>query len=741
MSIQKTLNKSLLLPIFSLVLVAVVMVGTITYHAGNNALEQRIQSLADSSAVLIEELLWQLDHETLQVLLDEYVSLGVVSAVHIDAGPYLKIEAGHVDPEESVYVHSRDLIHEESNSVRQTGVLTLQVSRENIWTKVRSGMFQTLFIASLAVMATTFIIQHLLTTRLITPVLEIANGLDKWNGNWSEFKIELQRGKRYKKHEEDELDRLVHAIHGMRDHILNADNIIESKEDRLLGAAQIAGIGYASFDFESGKIIECDENFASIFGQSVEDMLQLSIRDDILRTRLHAEDFDQGVQIRKQLLMGNATEGLFRIASDSGEYRHIRQLYDVAPGREGDSFVVRTVAQDVTELNRLQSTLVHAQKVKAIGNLTGGVAHDFNNILAVISGNLELLAETITDESARRYVDTSQHAVRLGAELTHQLLAFARKQPLRPEVLDLSRLVRESLSLLRTSVGESVDLEVVTDGGLWRTEVDKAQLEAALLNLVINARDAMPDGGKLTIDVSNTRLDRGYAELHDEVKAGQYVCIAITDSGCGMSAATINQALEPFFTTKDVGEGTGLGLPMAFGFVKQSGGHLKIYSELDRGTTVKLYLPRVNAQQEVERPEFTGLSAAQFNGLHVFLVEDSEDLRKTFTIQLEQMGSVVHSAADGNSVFKMIENIPRIDLILCDVILPYGMKGPQVVKGLQAIYPNAAIIYMSGYTENAIIHQGRLDEGVIMLQKPFSRKELITAFASASEAVGQVADS
>ncbi len=733
MSLRSTLNKSLVLPIFSLVLVAVVLVAIFTYQTGNAQLERRVHNLAESSAVLFEDLLWQTDYETIEVLLEEYVSLGAVSAAQITATqPSFDLRVGDETAAANVYVHSRALLRKESGSTREIGTLTLEMNRQIVWATMRVRIIGTLMIASLAVLATTFIIQRLLNDRLIEPVLKISNGLDSWDGDWHDFRIELGRDRKIAKQGENELDRLVRSIHGMRDQILEADSIIESKEDRLLSAARLAGIGYASYDFETGKIIECDDNFARMFGQTVDDMLQMSIRDGILDKRLHADDFDQRTQIRLRLLQGHAAEGLFRVASASGEYRHIRQLYDVAPGRQGNSFVVRTVAQDVTELNRLESSLVQAQKVKTIGNLTGGVAHDFNNILAVISGNLELLDEAVSDASARKYIATSQHAVQLGAELTHQLLAFARKQPLRPEILDLSRLVRESLSLLRTSVGESVDLEFVADGGLWRTEVDKAQLEASLLNLVINARDAMPDGGKLTIEVSNARLDRHYADLHEEVQAGQYVCIAISDSGCGMSEATISQALEPFFTTKDVGKGTGLGLPMAFGFVKQSGGHLKIYSELGRGTTVKLYLPRVNAQQEVERSELAGPSAAHFSGLRVFLVEDNEELRKTFTLQLEQMGAIVYGAPDGNEVFRMAPTIASIDLILCDVILPNGMKGPEVVAGLQAIYPDAAVIYMFGYTENAIIHQGRLEEGVIMLQKPFSRRDLVVAFASAS---------
>ncbi len=734
MGIRSTLTKSLLLPIFSLVLVAVVAVGTVTYQVGNHQLEQRVQTLSESSAVLFEDLLWQLDYDTLQVLLDEYVALGAVSAVHINTGLPAEIRAGSADLEPTAFLLSRDLLYRGDGPVRQIGRLTLEMSREGVWDLVRLSVMATLIVASLAALATTFIIQHLLYKRLIAPVLAIANGLDNWFGDWRDFRIDLGRGESRNKHKQDELDRLVQSIHGMRDQILTANRIIESKDDRLLSAARIAGIGYATFELESERIIDCDENFASMVGQTVEAMLDINIRRDIVAERVHPDDVHQAEDIRQQLKLGHAAEGVFRVATSVGVYRHIRQLYSISSQIEGQPIRVLTVAQDVTELHRLQATLIQAQKVKAIGNLTGGVAHDFNNILAVISGNLELLEDSVTDPLAHGYLLTSQHAVQLGADLTQQLLAFARKQPLRPVVLDIAKMIRDSLSLLRTSVGESIDLNFVSDGGLWRTEVDKTQLEAAILNLVINARDAMPEGGKLTIEAGNTRLDRDYAEIHEEVNPGQYVCIAITDAGCGMSAATISQALEPFFTTKDVGKGTGLGLPMAYGFVKQSGGHLKIYSELGRGTTVKLYLPRMNASEDTVRLELPGPAAAQFNGLQVFLVEDNEDLRRTFTMQLEQMGSIVHSAPDGQAVFRVAPGIPSIDLILCDVILPNGMKGPEVVAGLQALYPTAAVIYMSGYTENAIIHQGRLDEGVIMLQKPFSRRDLVAAFVSASAA-------
>ncbi len=732
MSIRSTLNRSLLLPILSLVVVAVIVVGVAAYHLGNAQLEHRVQTLSESSAVLFEDLLWQMDYDTLQVLLDEYVLLGAITSAHIDSGLTEEISAGGEVSSSDTYLVSRELLHRSGDTVRQIGRLTLEMSRDGVWDLVKSSVLTTLVVAILAALATTFIIQHLLNKGLIMPVQAIANGLDSWFGDWRDFRIDLGRGERHMRHSQDELDRLVESIHGMRDQILNANRVIESKDVRLLSAARIAGIGYATFELESENIVECDETFASLVGQTVDDMLNFNIRRDIVGKRVHPDDIPQAEVIRQQLMQGLNAEGVFKVATANGEYRYIRQMFSISsPARAGQATRVLTVAQDVTELHRLQANLVQAQKVRAIGNLTGGVAHDFNNILAVISGNLELLEDIETNPVALGYLHTSQHAVHLGAELTQQLLSFARKQPLRPVVLDIARMIRKSLPLLRTSVGESVDLDFVADGGLWRAEVDPAQLQAAILNLIVNARDAMPDGGKLTIEAGNARLDRTYADLHDEVVPGQYVCIAVSDTGVGMSEDIISQALEPFYTTKDVGRGTGLGLPMAFGFAKQSGGHLKIYSEPERGTTVKLYLPRLNGSRGDVNSARVGRSAANLEGLQVFLVEDSTELRETFTMQLKQMGAIVHGAPDGDTVFAMAPAIPRIDLILCDVILPNGMKGPEVVSGLQAFYPEAAVVYMSGYTENAIIHQGRLDEGVIMLQKPFSRHDLLAAVTSA----------
>lgn len=734
MGIRQTLNRSLVIPILSLVLVAVVSVSIVMYLTTNAQLERRVQNLAESSSVLFEDLLWQLDLETLQVLLDEYVAVGAVSGAKIVAGYDVNLESGVHEHDPPDYVYSRKLMRKDHGLVRHIGTLTLVSSREGVWQMVLIGAAGTLLIALLAVLATILIIQRLMNDRLIVPVLKVANGLDSWGGDWQEFEIDLGRKAGNDVHKEDELDRLVKSIHGMRDQILMADSIIRSKDERLLRAARIAGIGYGSYELETGRIIESDDNFAAMLGHSIEEVLGCSIRENILQKKLHVDDVEGAINIGRQLKQGGAAEGVFRVRRSKGEYRYIRQLFDVCTNKCSDVTIVRTVAQDVTEVNQLQISLLHAQKVRAIGNLTGSVAHDFNNILAVISGNLELLDRLIVNERARGYLHTSLQAVQMGAGLTQQLLAFARKQPLRPEVLDLLGLVNDSLPLLQTSVGESIELTVVSKAEAWLAQVDRTQLEAAILNLVINARDAMPDGGKLTIEVENTYLDKVRAGLHDEVTPGDYVCIAVIDDGCGMSVDTITQAMEPFFTTKGVGEGIGLGLPMAYGFARQSGGHLEVHSEQGCGTTVKLFLPRIHSTLEASPANVVSPAArAPFQGLQVFLLEDNEVLRMTFTMQLERLGCTVFSATDGQAAFALAADVSHVDLILCDVMLPNGMKGPEVVEGLQAIYRKAAVIFMSGYTERAVIGSGDLDQGVVILQKPFSMDDLVAAFAKATE--------
>lgn len=358
-----------------------------------------------------------------------------------------------------------------------------------------------------------------------------------------------------------------------------------------------------------------------------------------------------------------------------------------------------------------------------MGRMTGGVAHDFNNLLTIIIGSLGLLRRAIgRDDKARERIDMMSIAAERASRLTKQLLAFARRQPLQPEIVNLGHLMREVLPLIRRATGEAVTVECVTAGGLWNTLLDASEFQSAVLNLSINARDAMPEGGKLTIEVVNAALDDAYAARHAEVEPGQYVLFAITDTGKGMDAATMVRALDPFFTTKPSGEGTGLGLTQVYGFVKQSGGHLKIYSEVGDGTTVKLYLPR-SLGQETAQP--TRVAALAETGTEtVLLVDDDEIVQATVSSMLEDLGYTVLSALSGVEALEILEKGIKVDLLFTDVVMPGAISGRQLAERAVERVPTIRILFTSGYTENAIVHNGRLDPGVELLSKPYGRQQL-----------------
>jgi two-component system NtrC family sensor kinase len=370
-----------------------------------------------------------------------------------------------------------------------------------------------------------------------------------------------------------------------------------------------------------------------------------------------------------------------------------------------------------------EASLRQSQKMEALGQLTGGVAHDFNNLLTIILGNLQLALRHITENRPKTLLTNSYRAAERATELTKRLLAFSRNQPLDPRPLDANRLVAGMSDLLGRTLGETILIETVRGGGLWQTEVDKAELESALLNLAINARDAMPAGGKLTIETANAFLDEAYCENVDGVKAGQYVLISMTDTGAGMSQEVIGRAFDPFFTTKAAGAGTGLGLSQVHGFVRQSGGHIRIYSEVGEGTTVKIYLPRSFASASEAQSE-TKIPESRKGQLEtVLVVEDDPDVRSFVTDTLRGLNYKVLEAAGGETALALVHQPGPIDLLLTDVVMP-GMNGRTLSEAAQQHRPHLKILYMTGYSRNAIVHQGRLDPGVALIQKPFSESAL-----------------
>ena len=390
-----------------------------------------------------------------------------------------------------------------------------------------------------------------------------------------------------------------------------------------------------------------------------------------------------------------------------------------------DGGFVLTVS-DMTRRAQAEAVLREAQKMQAIGQLTGGIAHDFNNLLTVILGNLEFATAKLGAEPGlRSRIERATWAAQRGATLTGQLLSFARRQPLAPKAIDLAGAMPELVPLLRRTLGEHIEIRYVETPGLWPALADAAQLESAVLNLALNARDAMPGGGRLTIELANEVLDEEYARAHAEVVPGDYATLAVSDTGCGMTPEVAARVFEPFFTTKPEGAGTGLGLAMVFGFVKQSGGHVRITSEPGEGTTVRLYLPRpaggvlpapAAARGPVELPRGSAT---------VLVVEDDPAVREIAAAILGDLGYRVVEAADGEEALRAFgAHMAGVDLLLTELVLPGRLRGREVAERITAMRPEVRVLFMSGYTENSIVHNGRLDEGVQLIAKPFKREQL-----------------
>ena len=390
----------------------------------------------------------------------------------------------------------------------------------------------------------------------------------------------------------------------------------------------------------------------------------------------------------------------------------------------------RTAAltNEMAERTAAEAQLRQMQKMESIGQLTGGIAHDFNNMLAIVIGSLDLARRRLSGAEhpqVTQCLNNAREGAQRAAVLTARLLAFSRQQPLAPQLLDPNKLVGGMSELLRRTLGENIHVETVLAGGLWRTFADPAQLESAIINLAINARDAMPTGGKLTIETANSDLDERYARAHAEVEPGQYVLISVSDTGTGMAPEVVERAFDPFYTTKGAGKGTGLGLSQVFGYVKQSGGHVKIYSEIGRGTTVKVYLPRhlgAASTTLADEAEKAALPLGTPDTI-VLVVEDEEPVRHMTVDALRELGYTVVQASDGKEALRHLQLQPRVDVMFTDIVMP-DMTGRELVDQARKSRPDLKVLYTTGYTRNAVVHNGVLDRDVAFLPKPFTLEQL-----------------
>ena len=518
-------------------------------------------------------------------------------------------------------------------------------------------------------------------------------------------------------------------------------------EERLRIAQQAGGIGTFEWFPESGEMAVSAE-FRHIWGIAPDEpidarsLVERVMPEDRSRTATSRLDDDNPLDYSEYRIR-HARSGEMRWIARRGEVvkgserapqRYVGVCFDITERKRIEDelrmlaeTLEQRVATEVAERSAAEDALRQAQKMEAVGQLTGGIAHDFNNLLQGIVGSLDLVQTYITRgrlTEADRFVSSAMNSANRAAALTHRLLAFARRQPLDPKPVKANQLIASMEDLLRRSLGVNIDMELVLAGGLWTTRCDTNQLENAILNLAINARDAMPRGGQLTIETCNAHLDNAYTARQREVQPGQYVCICVTDTGLGMAADVVERAFDPFFTTKPPGQGTGLGLSMIYGFTRQSEGYAKIYSEVGKGTTVKLYLPRHRGDEDIEQPVLDVQAQSAISpGETILVVEDERVVRSLVVEVLQELGYRVIEAADGAGAIRLLESDQRIDLLVTDIGLP-TIDGRAVADRARRLRPRLKVLFMTGYAENAALSAGFLEPGMQMITKPFAMNTL-----------------
>jgi PAS domain S-box-containing protein len=520
---------------------------------------------------------------------------------------------------------------------------------------------------------------------------------------------------------------------------------LRQTQDRLRLAQRAGNIG--AFEVRpANRTIAVTPEFCRLWGVEVQEILSI---DETLAA-VHPDDRHRLLTGEPQITSDAMGYIEYRIIRpDNGEVRWIARraealredrgsvvryagvIYDITEKRrvEEDLRLLnenleQRVAERTVELEHAHEALRQSQKMEAVGQLTGGIAHDFNNLLQGITGSLEIVQRRIAQgrtQDVDRFIDGAMTSASRAAALTHRLLAFSRRQPLDPRPVNANRLVMSMEELLRRTTGESVHLEIATASDLWQTLCDPHQLESALLNLAINARDAMPMGGKVTVKTCNAHLCSAEAVQSRDAPSGQYVCVCVSDTGTGMNKETIARAFEPFFTTKPIGQGTGLGLSMVYGFARQSGGYAKIYSELSKGTTFKLYLPRYNgvAEDDASAAATGAAPHTAQDGRVVLIVEDEGAVRTLVVEAITEMGYQALEAVDGPSGLAILQSTQRIDVLVTDVGLP-GLNGRQLADAARASRPKLKILFMTGYAESAAVSEGFLGQGMELLTKPFT---------------------
>ena len=500
------------------------------------------------------------------------------------------------------------------------------------------------------------------------------------------------------------------------------------RDGQLRQANWLSGIGFFRWNVETGDCEFCSEQHAAHFGLSQQEYQAITSGPEPYTGFVHEEDRSSFLSAISRVDDGEALPFDYRILRPDGEVRHIRQINEPVFDDAGKGIAVVGSSIDFTELQKSQEHLRQAQKVEAIGNLTGGVAHDFNNLLAVILGNLELYQEIEDPETRSKLIGEAIKATNRGADLVKSLLSFARRAHLTPTRLNLNQVLNNTAFWSSRVLPETISIETSLFAGLWDTELDATSIEAAIINLLLNARDAMPNGGRLTLETANMRIGDEYIdERFEDIEPGRYVMLAISDTGFGIAEDILDQIFEPFYTDKPVGEGTGLGLSMVQGFIKQSNGAMRVYTEVGIGTTFKLYFKASEGAPLSAEIKDSILPAGDQDGLRILLAEDEKSVAVVLRNILELAGHSVIEAGSGDEALEIYKETHAVDILLTDIVMPGKLQGPALAKAIRAIDPEFPCVFLSGYAAEATVHGNGLKPSDTRLMKPASRTDLLAA--------------
>lgn len=694
----------------------------IDYNNDVKQIEKSIEQIKTSRVPLLALNIWVLDEEQIVVLLDSLIHIPNIEHVEIRNNNTTRWEAGSKIYSSGIE-ETFSLTFTNKGKLFDLGELVVIAGLDNVFAELRNRAF--IILASNAVVISLiagfflFIFQYQISRHLITLS---AFARDVTLGNRQPL---LKLGRNHESIEQqDELDEVVSALNLMRTNIETSFEALRDSEqhNRMLFDQSPVGLALSN---QEGQILDANPAYSRIVGYSSEELVNKSFWD------LTATDFWESEKQQLGLLKTKGHTGPYEkqtLHKDGHEI--LVQISCHLLEKEGEPLIWASI-EDITErketaeaLRKSEEQLRQSEKMRAVGELTGGVAHDFNNLLAVVLGNAELIEENLEgNEKLKPLLSSLILATTRGAELTQRLLAFSRKQMLNPKIIDSGELIDGMTDMLSRTLGETIEVKTVHAPDLWPCIIDPGQLENAILNLAINSRDAMPDGGVLTIETANTAFDNPLSAGNDEIESGDYVAITVSDTGLGMAQKIVDRAFEPFFTTKAVGAGTGLGLSMIYGFIQQSGGRVSIYSEENVGTSVTMCLPR--SDEATSRKGASMGTLNQKTGQEkILILEDDPDVRELTILQLSSLGYEVLEAEDGNTALSILKADDSIDLLLSDVVLPGGLRGPEVAQKAREFSPDLKVLFMSGYTQNALDSHSALAEAAQLLNKPFRKKDL-----------------